>query len=351
MIPFASPIIGPRERELVNEVLASGRLTESKMCERFVSLLEERTSKRVTLASSGTTALHAALLAVGVGPGDEVICPATTYAASMNAIMMCGAVPVVIDVAQNDWTLIDPSPYITPRTKAIVAVNLYGAACDKIAVDAAHKHFVATGQRVYVVYDRAEDTISTSLADVDVFSFYASKVVCTGEGGAIACKDIAHHDRAWSLCHQASAGPGTYRHLSLGFNYRMTELQAAIGVAQMERLDEFMLKRMDVFSWYEKHLPLWCVRQWPENQSGYWAVAIHIPVPRKHLAVKEALRAADIEFRCVFPPVHLAPHFSGIAHPTPVANDLARWGLVLPTHCGLTEEAVSFICDTIRGAE
>lgn len=351
MTPFAQPILGPRERELVNQVLASGRLTESRMCERFVSLLEDRTSKHVTLTSSGTSALHAALLAVGVGPGDEVICPATTYAASMNAIMMCGAVPVIVDVDPAHWTLLDPTKHITPRTKAILPVALFGSDCHMVAVDAAHRHFVATGQRVYVVYDRAEDTIGTSLADIDVFSFYASKVICTGEGGAIACKDVAHHDRAWSLCHQASEGPGTYRHVGLGFNYRLNELAAAVGVAQMERLDEFMAKRKDVFDWCDHYLPDWCIRQSAEHQSGFWAVAIHIPVPRKYAAVKAALQAADIEFRPVFPPVCDAPHFSGIAHGVGTARDLARWGLVLPTHCGLTERAVEFVCDTIRSAE
>jgi perosamine synthetase len=344
-------MIGPRERELVNQVLASGRLTESKMCERFVSLLEERTSKHVTLASSGTTALHAALLAVGVGPGDEVITSATTYQATCNAIMMCGAVPVVVDVDPAHWTLLNPGKYITPRTKAIVPVNLYGSDCHMVAVDAAHKHFVATGQRVYVVYDRAEDTISTSLADVDVFSFYASKVICTGEGGAIACKDIAHHDRAWSLCHQASAGQGTYRHVGLGYNYRLTEMAAAIGVAQMERLEEFAAKRKEVFLWCDHYLPPWCIRQSAEHQSGYWAFAIQIPQPRLYAAVKAALKAADIEFRPVFPPVCDAPHFAGIQHGRSTAADLARWGIVLPTHCGLTEEDVLMVCNTIRSAE
>jgi perosamine synthetase len=351
MISFGCPIIGPRERELVNQVLASGRLTESKMCERFASLLEERTSKHVTLTSSGTSALHAALLAVGVGPGDEVITSATTYAASMNAIMMCGAVPVIVDVDPAHWTLLAPTKHITPRTKAILPVALFGSDCHMVAVDAAHRHFVATGQRVYVIYDRAEDTIGTSLADVDVFSFYASKVICTGEGGAIACKDIAHHDRAWSLCHQASAGQGTYRHVGLGYNYRLTELQAAIGVAQMERLDEFVAKRKEIFAAYDAFLPPWCIRQSPEHQSGFWAFAIQIPQPRLYAAVKVALKAADIEFRPVFPPVCDAPHFSGIQHGRSTAADLARWGLVLPTHCGLTEQAVEFICDTIRGAE
>lgn len=351
MTPFASPIIGPRERELVNQVLASGRLTENRMCERFTAKLVERTGRHVCLTSNGSTALHAALLAVGVGPGDQVILPACTYIATLNAVQLTGATPVVVDVDPSDWAMVATRRYFNSATKAVMPVSLYGVDRSREIAGEVKEHFIATGQRIHVIADRAEDIPCESACDIDCYSFHGSKVVTTGEGGAVACRDPLIYDRAWSLCHQATDGPGKYTHKGWGANYRLNELAAAIGVAQMERLDEFLAKRQQVFDWYSVLLPDWCIRQSPENQNGLWAVAVHIPTPRRYSSVKIALDAADIEYRCVFPPVHLAPHFNGVAHSTPVASDLSRWGLVLPTHCGLTEQTVEFICDTIRGAE
>lgn len=351
MTPFAQPILGPREKELVNEVLASGRLTENRMCERFTTKLVERTRRHVCLTSNGSTALHAALVALGVGPGDQVVLPACTYIATLNAVQLTGATPVVVDVDPSDWTMLSPRQYFNSATKVVMPVSLYGVDRSHEIAGEVEGHFVATGQRIYTIADRAEDAPCESECDIDCYSFHGSKVVTTGEGGAVACRDPLLHDRVWSVVHQATDGPGRYTHKGLGFNYRLNELAAAIGVAQMERLDEFVAKRKEIFAAYDAFLPDWCIRQSSEHQSGYWAFAIQIPQPRLYAAVKSALKAADIEFRPVFPPVCDAPHFSGICQSAFTARDLARWGLVLPTHCVLTEQSVEFICDTIRSAE
>lgn len=363
MIYCGQPQIGDAERALVAAALDSGQITEGKWVKTFAQRLSGVIDRPVVPVSSGTAALHVALLAVGVQPGDEVIVPATTYVATANAALLCGAKVVVADVDKRSWTL-DPlalEELLTDRTAAVVPVHLYGVPSDIEGIeDELERHYRRTGRRVAIVEDCAEALGAAtpagrvgSLGDAAAFSFYGSKTITTGgEGGAVAWADWRVGGRAEHVSHQ-SMTEVRYVHDCIGFNYRMTEMQAAFGVAQLTRLNEFLDKRRQVFEWYDERLrpldfvghqrlPAGCIH-------GHWAYAVRT----RSLAcrVAEAMLAEGVETRPVFPPLWQFPHIGGrTAHPikNAVADNIRTYGLVLPTHCGLIENDVDRVCEVLK---
>ena len=361
MIYCGQPDIGGAERDCVMAVLQSGRLTRGEWCESFEFHLSERLGQDVHAVSSGTAALHLALLAAGVGPGDEVIVPATTFVATVNAVLYCGARPVVVDVDPRSWT-IDMNQMamaVTEKTKAIIPVHLYGVPAPSLD-DWKVNHYRTTGRRIVIIEDCAESlgclrSGLTPAADMNCYSFYGSKTITTGEGGAVATQDKFFAERIAHLAGQAMT-PTRYVHDTLGFNYRMTEIQAAIGVAQVQRLPEFLEKRRQVFEWYNARLPDDFRRQEvaKDDTHGYWAFAVWkeyrgIMHARQ---VERLMREDGIETRPIFPPVCHFPHVQehGLARRIHVADSLYRHGLVLPTHTGLTENDVEKVCASLRKA-
>lgn len=360
MIHCGEPQIGPKERAYVADVLESGRLTEGPWCKALSQELQSLLNRGVVPVSSGTAALHVALLAVGVQPGDEVIVPATTYVATANAALLCGAKVRVCDVDERSWTL-DPlnlPDLLTDKTSAIVPVHLYGVPADMAGIeDALEEHYRRTGRRIAIVEDCAEALGAATtlgpvgaLGDAAAFSFYGSKTITTGgEGGAVAWGDWMIGSRAEHLSHQ-SMTEERYVHDCIGFNYRMTEVQAAFGVAQIERFREFLDKRRQIFQWYDDRLD-WVERQQlPKRYThGYWAYAVKL---RSFSSlVREKMRLAGVETRPVFPPLWNMPHIGrGDRLEGSVASGLYMRGIVLPTHCGLTEGDVDTVCRELANA-
>lgn len=353
MIHCGQPYVGERERELVAQVLASGQLTRGPFCERFEDAFGSWLGRPAHAVSSGTAALHLALLGCGIGRGDEVIVPATTFIATYNAIRYVGATPVVVDVNSKTW-MPDPGiveSRITPKTKAIMVVHLYGAP-GYVHQDTVVKHYRRTGKRIYVIEDCAEalgaqiSGVKCGLwGDVAVFSFYGSKTITTGgEGGAVAWGDPMIGLRMKHLAGQAQTDR-RYHHDCVGFNYRMTEMQAAFGLAQLEQLDAFLGARRTVFDWYDAMLPGNFERQQvhKDDTHGCWAYAVAGRYThRMHArAVERRLESSSIETRPIFPPVVED-------YDLRVAWELHHHGLVLPTHTGLTEEDVEKVCRGLR---
>jgi len=341
LIQCGEPQIGALEREYVNAVLAGGRLTEGEWCRRFAESLEAAVGSHCIPVSSGTAALHLALLAVGVQPGDEVIVPALTYVATANAVLMCRAKPVVADVDEKTWTISEHSVSmrLSRRTRAIMPVHLYGVPAPSMH-DIVSGVYRRTGRRVAVVEDCAEALGVVPTGDAAAWSFYGSKTITTGEGGAVSCSDPLVYDRAWHLAHQGQTSR-RYEHDTLAWNYRMTELQAALGVAQMERLDEFLARREQVFAWYDARLAGRFTRQQCSGRHCYWAYAILVP---GRDAAAAAMLEAGVETRPVFLPVHHHRHLAPHGTYCETASRISASGLVLPTHCGLTEEDVDTVC-------
>ena len=361
MIYCGQPDIGDAEKAAVMTVLNSGLLTRGDIVRCFERSFGSINGLHMHAVSSGTAALHLALLAAGVRRGDEVIVPATTFISTVNAVLYCGATPVVVDVDPKSWTInIDlMSRAVTSRTKAIIPVHLYGVPAPSLD-GWKRDHYRVTGRRIVVIEDCAESVGCLRsgwppAADMNCYSFYGSKTITTGEGGAVGTQESFFAERVEHLAGQAMT-PDRYVHDTLGYNYRMTEMQAAIGVAQLDRLPEFLAKRRQVFEWYNARLPDDFTRQSvaKDDTHGYWAFAVVKPFgkPLDARRVERMMREDGIETRPIFPAVSHMPHVQAkaVCNPTPVANRLYEYGLVLPTHTGLTEDDVEKVCESLRKA-
>jgi perosamine synthetase len=308
---------------------------------------------------NGTAALHLALLALGIGPGDEVIVPTLTFVATANAVTYCGARPVFVDSEARTWTL-DPAlieARITPRTKAIIAVHLYGHPADMDAINA-----IARRHHLFVVEDAAQahgaeykGRRTGALADIACFSFYGNKIIATGEGGMVLTDDEELARRVMQLKGQGMDFERRYWFPIVGYNYRMMNVAAAIGLAQVERADWHLERRREIAGWYLERLRDvpglgWQVEQeWGRHAHWLFTVVLndHLSICRD--ALMAALERRGIETRPVFYPMHVLPSYREAAQDGayPVAEKIAQRGLNLPTWAGLTYEDVSYVCDSI----
>ena len=364
MVRVGEPWLGEEERLLVQQAMASGEIGHFGP---FVHELEERFSAfcgvRFGVAvSSGTAALHLALVAAGIGTGDEVIVPALTFIATANAVTYTGARPVVADVTPETWT-IDPAAVaarLTPRTRAVLPVHLYGHPCDMDGLSAA-----VAGRGMLLVEDAAEahgaqyrDRRTGSLGDVAAFSFYLNKVVTTGEGGMVVTDNPSIEAAARSLRNQAFAPGSRFVHSELGFNYRMTNLQAAVGVAQVRRIEDIVRRKRDNAAYYRRLLGaipgLRLPPEAPWAASVFWAFAVVVNddfgITRD--ALIRALAARGIETRPFFVPIHLqplyAPLFAEERHD--ISEGLSERGLYLPSGTGLTTTEIDRVVEAVSDA-
>lgn len=360
-IPVAAPALVGREKEYVLDAMESGWISSNgPYIERFETGFARFCNVRHGVSCcNGTAALHLALLALGVGPGDEVIVPTLTFVATANAVAYCGARPVLADVEPQTWNL-DPAALpalLSPRTKGIVPVHLFGYPADMDALSQfARRH------GLFIVEDAAEahgaiykGRVAGSLADLATFSFYGNKVLTTGEGGMVVTDDDRLAGRLRQLKGQGMDPLRRYWFPILGFNYRMTNLAAAIGVAQLEAADWHLKRRQEVAAQYRRRLaPLPGIRtqcEQPCARPAHWmtTVVLEGASAARRNAVMAALAEAGIETRPVFHPMHRLPMYrdQGEARAFPVADAVADAGISLPTFAALTEEDVAFVCDRL----
>lgn len=360
-IPVAAPILNGNEKKYVLDCLESTWISSSgKYIERFEEAFAEFCGVEHALScSNGTVALHLALLSLGVGPGDEVIMPTLTYVATANAVTYCGARPVFIDSELETWNL-DPAlidEKITPRTKGVIVVHLYGHPVDMDPVLAlARKH------GLFVIEDAAEapgaeykGRRSGSLGDIATFSFYGNKIITTGEGGMVVTNDSELASRVGLLKDQGMDIERRYWFPIVGYNYRMTNVAAAIGLAQLEKANWHIARRREIAVQYAKrlrHLPgitLQPEKPWARNV--YWMTSIVLneqwPVPRD--TVMARLADAGIETRPFFHLMHTLPMYEYLTREQrfPIAEYLAARGLSLPSSAALSEKDVGYICDQL----
>lgn len=356
-IPVYQPFIGETEKKYVNDCLDSGWISSKG---KYVSLFGTAFSEYIDIKYSacvgnGTVALHLAMLALGIGPGDEVIVPTLTYIASVNAIVYAGATPVFVDSLPNTWQM-DPEDVkrsITNQTKAIMAVHLYGHPCDMSALKD-----IAANHRLFLIEDCAEALGSRdrgrhvgTFGDISTFSFYGNKTITTGEGGMIVSNDKTLYERVLHLNNQGLAKYRQYWHDVVGYNYRMTNICAAIGLAQLERIDEVLKKKRRLAEFYIELLKdtPYIVHSEIENvYHSYWMVSILVPQVEYRDRVREHLANAGIETRPVFYPVHTMPMYSQRYQLHRVAEDIGWRGINLPSYPDLTDDQVKYICQTLR---
>ena len=306
--------------------------------------------------SNGTVALHLALVACGIGPGDEVIIPDLTFVATANAVLYTGATAVPVDI-DAETLCIDTDAMaraITPRTRAIIPVHLYGHPADMAKINS-----IAQSHNLIVIEDAAEAHGAEiggvkvgALGRCGVFSFYGNKILTSGEGGMITTNDEAIYAKAKMLRDHAMSPEKRYWHTEVGFNYRMTNLQAALGVAQMERIDLFLEKRQEIFRWYESDLRsntrirLNRTANWAKNV--YWMVCAEIAdcTEAERDGIIQKLKQQDIDSRPYFYPLSDMPMYQ--ACDSPVAHAASRRGINLPSYFDIAREDVARVCEALN---
>lgn len=354
MIPVYTPDLSGNELRYVTDAVETTWISSlGSYIDRFEGALRERTGAAHAIAvSNGTVALHLALHCLDIGPGDEVIVPSFTYIASVNTIAQTGATPVLADVKADDW-LLDPADVerrITPRTKAIMPVHLYSGVCDPRLNELAFAH----GLRV--VEDCAE-VLGTTIggrhvggnADVATFSFFGNKTVTTGEGGAVTASDATLAQRLRKVKGQGQSFDKRYWHDELGFNYRMTNICAAIGTAQMERLDSILARKRAIAKMYREALEGSGVdfqAVGPDVQSSEWLVTLLLPRGTDRAALMDGMSGAGIDTRPVFYCAHQLPMYRR-DEVLPVAEDVSARGISLPSFPSLSDDQVHHVAESL----
>lgn len=355
--PVYKPSLSGNEKLYVNQCLDStwisgmGKFVD-KFQDRFAKFIG---SKHAAAVCNGTVALHLALEALGVGEGDEVIVPTLTYIASVNAIGYTGAKPIFVDSIEDTWQL-DPKDVerkITPATKAILCVHLYGHPCDMASLKNITEKY-----NLFLIEDCAEaigteyDGIHVgNFGDVSTFSFYGNKTITTGEGGMVTTNDTTLHERIVHLKGQGLAKYREYWHDAIGYNYRMTNICAAIGLAQLEQIDEILDRKRQIANWYRDAFRGSGYELHIESKNvvhSYWMCTVLIPDEIDRQEIKTFLVEHGIETRPMFYPIHTMPIYSKKYEKHPIAEKLARRGMNLPSYPGLSKQNIIEIVSTIK---
>jgi perosamine synthetase len=385
--PVARPVFHGNERKYLIQAFDSSWISSSG---QFIDRLETEFAeycgaKYALTCSNGTTALHLALLALDIGPGDEVIVPTLTFVSTANAVRYCGATPVFIDCRRDTWnineTLIEDA--ITEQTKAIIVVHLYGHPCEmeliwevarkhglKIVEDAAEAH----GAIYYSAESKKQRPeggaqspqrrapgpmryahLAGSLGDIATFSLYGNKIITSGEGGLITTNDKEFFEKMRMLRGQGIDPNERYWFPIIGYNYRMTNLQAAIALAQLENIDWHLERRRKIAETYNNYLAdskhINCPVELDNVKHAYWMYSITLadscPFARDDVA--KHLAEAGVETRPFFYPMHqLPPYYEELtAMKYPVADKISSRGLNLPSSNDLQESDINEICEIL----
>jgi perosamine synthetase len=364
MISMSSPDINERDIEAVVEVLRSGRLSLGPKTEAFEEAIARYIGVRHAVAvSSGTAALHLIVKALGLGPGDEVLVPSFTFAASINILLYENVVPVFCEIEDLTYNL-DPSKLeeqITSRTKAILAVDVFGHPAEWESICS-----IAAKHNLRLIDDSCEALGAEyggrkvgQFGDAAAFAFYPNKQITTGEGGVLVTNDPEIAAIARSLRNQGRGETGSWlEHERLGFNYRMDEMSAALGLSQLHRVEGFLAKRANVADLYSSRLRAvprirtQFVR--PNVRMSWFVYVITLDEDVHRSAVVGTLKERQIPVRCYFPPVHLQTYIVGRKGcqigKLPVTESVARRTLALPFHNQLAAEEVDKVVEAVREA-
>lgn len=378
MIPIAKPFLGEREAKAASEAIISGWVTQGPRVKQFEEKFAEYTGARhATAVSSCTTALHLSLYALGVRPGDEVITVSHSFIATANAIRYCGALPVFVDIDEKTFnmapTLIEES--VTSNTKAILCVHQIGMPCDMPAIIAVAKKYglkvvedAACCAGTEISVDGMWEKIGKPHGDAACFSFHPRKVITTGDGGMITTNNPDLDAQFKLLRQHAMSVPDTVRHKSnevifeeypqMGFNYRMTDIQAAIGIEQLKRLDDLVKERRELAALYNEHLaelpvitpyqPDWANSNWQSYQilcPGIAQKPLMQTMQDKGIATRRGIMNAHHERAYAEKDSCRVPQ-SGL----PVSDMVQKTGVILPLFPGMTESQVRTVVEELSKA-
>jgi perosamine synthetase len=365
IFPLSQPFLSELETQMVSESIQSGWLTQSgeyvgameKIIHEHINAGDPKTT--ATTTSNGTTALHLVLMSIGIAPGDEVIVPDFGYIAPINAVLMCGATPVVVDVDEETWC-INPKLVknaLTGKTKAVIAVDNYGIFADIQEI----KRVIP--ESVFIIQDAAESfpslrKNSNNLFDGDfvTMSFYANKIVTSAEGGAIT-GPLKYLEKINSLKNQSVKGKGTFEHIDIGFNYRISNLHAALFNAQWKRLPEILTRRTRIFEHYFHNFEKMQI-EFRSNQfpiyTNPWLMTIRLKRLNKSVdQIRQLLMDKGIETRPGFKPASQHEYLRGrikVPDSCEIAQKLHSEVMSLPTYPELMNDDIDFICSELKKA-
>jgi perosamine synthetase len=361
MIPWASPVFWGNEQRFVAQALGSTWISGGPFVDRFEEEIARACGRRRALsASSGTTALHMVYLALGIGPQDEVVVPGFAFLAAANVALHVGARPVFAEVDPGTWCLTAAAVErcLTPRTKLVIAIHTYGNVCFTEEIRA-----LAEPRGIAVVEDAAESfgsrcrgRLAGTIAPIGCFSFQATKTITTGEGGMVVT-DNEELYRRMRLHRSHGMEDRRYWHEVAGHNFRLTNMQAALGCAQLEHLPAIVRERTRVHDRYRERLsqsPGLTLQEFPpEVEPVLWAVAAKLhpqAYPQGRDAVMAALGARQIETRPGFYAASLMSHLYRDCPPLPICEELSRQIISLPTFPTLTDDQIDSICTALDEA-
>lgn len=362
-IPLSQPDVRSQDIRAVTEVLSGTQLALGPKTEAFEQALAEYVkTKHAVAVNSGTSALHLIIRAVDIGPGDEVITTPFSFVASTNCILMEGATPVFADIEPKSLC-IDPEQVeraITPETKAILAVDVFGHPADWNRLEE-----IAEKHDLILIEDSAEslgscfgDKPCGSFGRAAIFGFYPNKQITTGEGGAVITNDEALAERCRSMANQGRGGAGLLNHVRLGYNYRLDEMSAALGLSQLQRIEEIVSDRVDVADWYLDELE--SVSEVvspsvPENVRMSWFMFVIRLADTFNRADRdealERLRSRGIGCRNYFQPIHLQPFIQeGLGTKRgqfPITEFVSDRTIALPFFPQMTSEQVRYVVESL----
>jgi len=357
-VPQLEPYVDERELNNLVDVIKNKWLTEGLFSKRFIQQIKDLTgAKHVNLAPNGTLAIYLSLLALGIKKGDEVIVPNFTFNASASPVVFAGADPVFVDIHDSDLN-IDPSKIegaITSKTKAIMPVHIYGQSADmspiiKIAKVNNLKILEDAAESLGVSYHKPAPQHTGALGDIGIISFFADKTLTMGEGAVILTNNDQLDFNIKNLRNQGRLQSGSFKHPLMGMNFRVTDLQCAVGVAQMDKLEEIKELKLKHYKLYKELLAGTTVRfleEKPYSTSIPFRVVIKVAEKKK---VMKHLEDNKIQTRGVFYPLHRQPCFAYLKHDYddfPVSNKAFDECICLPVYPGLKEWQIEYICAKI----
>jgi perosamine synthetase len=354
LIPVYKPEIGKEEEEEVLKVIRSGWISSASPAVReFEEKFSAYIGRKYGVATSnGTTALHLAVTALGIKEGDEVIVPDLTFISPVNVVLYNRAIPVIVDVEEENWGL-DPEKVrkaITNKTKAIIVVHLYGN-----PAKVSELKEIAEEKGIYLIEDCAEAHGAEyegkkvgNFGDIACFSFYANKVITTGEGGMCLTDDEGLYEKMQILRDHGMTKEKRYWHEVVGYNYRMTGLQAALGLAQLKKIDKFIERKREIARLYQELLEgvVTVQRDPPNGKSIFWLFSI---LTEKRDELAEYLAKNGVETRKFFYPVHeMPPYVEFTKSSYPISKKLSRIGMNLPSYPSLGADDIKYISGKIK---
>lgn len=361
-IPVACPVLNGNEKKYVMECIETGWISSVG---KYIKPFEQKFSsfcntRHAISCGNGTVALHLALLAYDVGPGDEIIVPTLGYVAVANAVTYCGAQPIFVDSEPETWN-IDPNQIekkISHKTKGIIVVHLYGHPVDMEPImEITKKH------NLFLIEDAAEahgalykNRVVGSIGDIGTFSFYGNKIITTDEGGMVVTNNNKIAEKIRILKGQGMDPGRRYWFPIIGYNYRMTNIQAAIGLAQLENISWHLDKRREIANLYYKHLrefydfiELPKEKEWARHSFWMFSILLRDSVKLSRDEFMHMLAKDGIETRPVFYPMHVLPPYNDFQNDHfSIANSISSRGLNLPMYSNLKKKEIEFISKKIK---